>query len=80
MVNFDNPNHKCPLHKGGQIKFYNEEKKLYEFIIFNRKLGNSNTTTSVSKKLLEFNPEEIKSDKEALLKRIYIYRKRYNLS
>ena len=56
------------------------KKKLYDFIIFNRKLGNPVTSTKVYNKFLQINPEEIKTDKETLLKRIYRFMKRNNLS
>lgn len=42
ILDFDNPKFKCTLYKDGKINFEDIKGKLYNLVIFNRKLGYKN--------------------------------------
>ena len=79
--NIQDPNKKITLHKGRFKAFdYEAEKQIYEWIAFNRSLGNAVTTWAFGVELLKKCPDKINIKPHSLLNCVYRFMQRFNLS
>ena len=67
--NIQDPNKKITLHKGRfKAIDYEAEKQIYEWIAFNRSLGNAVTTWAVGVELLKKCPDKINIKPQFIIK------------
>ena len=80
LKQIENPYKKITLHNGTINKLNVKlENEIYNWIIFNRSLGNAITTWALGIEFIKRDPEKKNLKPKALYQYIYRFMKRYNL-